>query len=110
VLVGFQPHRYSRTEELFEEFSTAFNGADELFVTPIYAAGESPRPGIDSDALVSQVQARGHRSARTVASVEALAEELVTEARDDDLIIIFGAGDVSRASQLVLDGLQGEAG
>ena len=68
VIAVVQPHRYSRLGNLMEEFQTAFNDADRVLVTPVYAAGEAPVAGVSADALVEGLKRRGHRSATTVAN------------------------------------------
>ena len=76
MIAVVQPHRYSRLGNLMEEFQTAFNDADLVLVTPVYAAGEAPVEGVDADALVEGLKRRGHRQAATVADADALAGEL----------------------------------
>ncbi|HET9953921.1 MAG TPA: UDP-N-acetylmuramate--L-alanine ligase [Polyangiaceae bacterium] len=101
VLVAFQPHRYTRTQLLFEEFTRAFNQADELIVTDVYAAGEAPIPGIDSAALVQGIRGHGHARARYVADKSQLAGELARLARPGDVVIALGAGDINKVLPLV---------
>ena len=96
VIAVVQPHRYSRLGALMEEFQTAFNDADRVLVTPVYAAGEMPIVGIDANALVEGLKRRGHRHAATVADPDALAGELADELRADDMIVCLGAGDITR--------------
>ncbi|MHA6316760.1 UDP-N-acetylmuramate--L-alanine ligase [Altererythrobacter sp. CAU 1778] len=96
VIAVAQPHRYTRLRDLMDEFQTAFNEADVVYVTPVYEAGEDPIDGVDSDALVAGLKSRGHRSAATVADRDALAEVLAGELEDGDLIVCLGAGDITR--------------
>jgi UDP-N-acetylmuramate--alanine ligase len=63
ILVVFQPHRYTRTQALFEEFTTSFYQADQLILLPIYAAGEDPLAGVNSEGLLEAIKAKGHREA-----------------------------------------------
>ncbi|MGC6400802.1 UDP-N-acetylmuramate--L-alanine ligase [Sphingomonas sp. FW199] len=96
VIAVCQPHRYSRLGGLMEEFATAFNDADAVIVTPVYAAGEAPVEGVSADALAQAILNRGHRSARTVDSADALAGMLASEVGPGDLIVCLGAGDITK--------------
>ncbi len=96
VIAVVQPHRYSRLGNLMEEFQTAFNDADRVLVTPVYAAGEAPVEGVDADALVEGLKRRGHRHAATVADADALADELATTVQPGDMVVCLGAGDITK--------------
>ena len=96
VIAVVQPHRYSRLATLMEDFQQAFNDADIVLVTPVYAAGEAPVDGIDADALVTGLRTRGHRSAATVADADALATTLAETIRAGDMVICLGAGDITK--------------
>ncbi len=96
VIAVVQPHRYSRLGNLMEDFQTAFNDADRVLVTPVYAAGEAPVEGVDADALVEGLKRRGHRFAATVADADALAEELAATIEADDMVVCLGAGDITK--------------
>jgi UDP-N-acetylmuramate--alanine ligase len=96
VIAVVQPHRFTRLESLMDEFQNAFNDADVVFVTPVYAAGEEPIQGIDSAALVDGLRAHGHRMVRTVENLEELCRELRDLAADGDMIICMGAGDITK--------------
>ncbi len=96
VIAVVQPHRYTRLRDLMNDFQTAFNDADMVLVTPVYAAGETPIEGIDAQALADGLRQRGHRSAATVADMEALAEALARAVQPGDLVICLGAGDITR--------------
>ena len=96
VIAVCQPHRYSRLASLIEEFETAFNDADMVYVTPVYAAGEAPIEGVDAAALVAGLKARGHRAAAEIADAESLARELVRVAKPGDLVVCLGAGDITK--------------
>jgi UDP-N-acetylmuramate--alanine ligase len=98
LLVLFQPHRYTRTQQLWDEFSRAFNQADVLVLTDIYAASESPIAGITSEALVNSICEAGHKNVQYIGSMQAAVEFLLKEARPGDAILTIGAGNVSRAS------------
>jgi UDP-N-acetylmuramate--alanine ligase len=96
VFAVVQPHRFSRLGNLMEEFQTAFNDADRVLVTPVYAAGEMPVAGVDADALVEGLKRRGHRGAAAVADADALAAELAGELRAGDQVVCLGAGDITK--------------
>ena len=96
VIAVVQPHRYSRLGGLMDEFAQAFNDADQVLVTPVYAAGETPDEGVDAEALVERLKARGHRAAVTVDSAEILATVLAAEVIAGDLVVCLGAGDITK--------------
>ena len=98
LLVLFQPHRYSRTQHLWDEFRRAFNQADLLVLTDIYAASEPPIPGITSEALVAAIREAGHKNVHYIRSMHDSIEFLLKSARPGDAILTVGAGNVSRAS------------
>jgi UDP-N-acetylmuramate--alanine ligase len=97
-LVLFQPHRYSRTQHLWDDFSRAFNLADVLVLTDIYAASEQPLPGVTSEALAQAIREAGHKNVCYFRSMQESIEHLLAEARPGDAIFTIGAGNVSRAS------------
>ncbi|TPG13112.1 UDP-N-acetylmuramate--L-alanine ligase [Sphingomonas oligophenolica] len=96
VIAVVQPHRYSRLGNLMEEFQTAFNDADRVLVTPVYAAGEPPVEGVDAAALVDGLTRRGHRHAAVVADADALADDLAATLAADDMVVCLGAGDITK--------------
>ncbi|PYU08113.1 MAG: UDP-N-acetylmuramate--L-alanine ligase [Acidobacteria bacterium] len=98
LLVLFQPHRYSRTQHLWDEFRIAFNQADLLVLTDIYAASEAPIPGVSSEALVAAIREAGHKNVHYLRSMQESVEFLLKNARPGDAILTVGAGNVSRAS------------
>jgi len=89
-----QPHRYSRLQDLFEEFCTCFNDADAVYVTDVYAAGEAPIDGVSGDALVEGLARHGHRSAGRVTR-ENLAQTLKPNIEPGDYVVCLGAGDIT---------------
>ena len=101
IVCAFQPHRYSRTRDLMGEFATAFNDADAVVLTEIYAAGEDPLPGISGARLHEAVQACGHRDASFVGRA-GLAEKLRATVREGDLVLTLGAGDITHAAEELL--------
>ncbi len=98
LLVLFQPHRYSRTQHLWDDFCRAFNQADLLVLTDIYAASEAPIAGVTSEALARAIREAGHKSVVHFGSMQEAIERLLREARPGDAIMTIGAGNVSRAS------------
>src|SRR6267154_728977 len=98
LLVLFQPHRYSRTQHLWDEFCRAFNEADVLVLIDIYAASEAPIPGVTSETLASAIREAGHKNVHYFRSMQEGIEYLLKQARPGDAILTIGAGDVSRAS------------
>ncbi len=96
LIAVVQPHRYSRLHDLFDSFCTAFNAADTVLVAPVYAAGEQPIPGIDSEALVEGMRLRGHRDARAISGPEHLAETIAAEASPGDFVVLLGAGNITQ--------------
>ena len=96
VIAVMQPHRYTRLNDLMDDFQSAFNEADQVYVTPVYAAGEDPIEGVDASALVEGLKSRGHRSAMTVQDREDLAAKLAADIEEGDLIVCLGAGDITK--------------
>lgn len=96
VIAVVQPHRYSRLGNLMDDFAQAFNDADMVYVTPVYAAGEAPVDGVDAEALVARTLERGHRAAATVTDADALAATMAEVAGPGDLIVCLGAGDITK--------------
>ncbi|WP_344700544.1 UDP-N-acetylmuramate--L-alanine ligase [Sphingomonas limnosediminicola] len=105
VIAVVQPHRFTRLDSLMEEFQSAFNDADVVFVTPVYAAGEEPIEGVDANALAQGLRAHGHRMARTVDSLDALCRELRDLAAEGDMVICMGAGDITKWAAALADGI-----
>ena len=95
VVVAFQPHRYSRTASLFDDFTRAFNDADVLLVTDVYAAGEAPIAGADAAALVNSIRLHGHRDVTLVPDRQDLVEVLQKRLQADDVVITLGAGNIT---------------
>jgi UDP-N-acetylmuramate--alanine ligase len=97
ILVLFQPHRYTRTKHLWDDFCSAFNQADMVVLMDIYAASEPPIPGITGQALADAIRAAGHKNVVFHSSMQQGIEELLRAARPGDAILTIGAGNVSRA-------------
>ncbi|MBZ6378904.1 UDP-N-acetylmuramate--L-alanine ligase [Pacificimonas flava] len=96
VIAVCQPHRYTRLRDHMPEFATAFNDADRVYLTPVYAAGEDPIDGISSDALADKLRKAGHRHVGLVDDAEDLARTLSDVVEPDDRIICLGAGDITK--------------
>ncbi len=109
LVVVFQPHRYTRTRDLFDEFATAFNDSDLLLVTEIYAAGEEKLPGVEAGRLAEAVRAHGHRDVRFVRDLDAIPAQLVPELAPGDLVVTLGAGSVTGLGPRLLAALGGRA-
>ncbi len=110
LVVIFQPHRYSRTRDHFEDFAAAFHEADLLVLTEIYAASEPKIPGIEAASLAEAIRARGHRDVRFVADLEQVPSALVNELEAGDLVLTLGAGSISRIGPKILASLEGGLG
>ena len=96
VVAVVQPHRYSRLSSLFQEFCTCMNDAGTVIVADVYAAGESPMPGVSRDALVEGLRASGHRSVVPLPGPEHLAEMVHAIARPGDFVVCLGAGNITQ--------------
>ncbi|RMG16126.1 MAG: UDP-N-acetylmuramate--L-alanine ligase [Deltaproteobacteria bacterium] len=110
TIAVFQPHRYTRTRDLAEDFATAFNDADAVVVTDIYAAGEAPIEGVSAEALVESIRRHGHRDVAYVARLDEVASAVVPRLERGDLLITFGAGDVWKAGEAILARLRSARG
>jgi UDP-N-acetylmuramate--alanine ligase len=106
VVVVFQPHRYTRTQHLLEDFFTAFNHADKLVIMDIYAAGENPIPGVSGKALYEGIKKYGHKDATFITSREKILEHLVGTVKTGDLVLTLGAGDVWKIGEQLLENLK----
>jgi len=106
IHVIFQPHRYTRTLDLLQEFGVAFNDADNIFVLDIYAASEQPIPGITGQSVVESIRKLGARPGQYVASFEEAARAASAVAEPGDMILTLGAGNVSHLGPQLLEQLQ----
>jgi UDP-N-acetylmuramate--alanine ligase len=106
VVVVFQPHRYSRTEQLMPEFGTALSGADEIVLTDIYAAGEPPIPGITIDALASVVRSSARGPVHVMTSLDQLPDAVAGLSRAGDLVITLGAGSIGSVGERILEAIR----
>ena len=106
TVVIFQPHRYTRTRDLFKEFLTAFNQADVLFLTGIYAASEDPIPGVKAEDLYEGIKGHGHKDVTLVPDKNQIVERVLPRLRSGDLVITLGAGDVWRVGETLIQRLK----
>jgi UDP-N-acetylmuramate--alanine ligase len=110
LVVAFQPHRYSRTRDLFDEFSAILSTADVVILTDVYAAGETAVQGADSKSLARSIRARGRIDPVLVGAAKELRDVLGDVLKDGDLLLMMGAGDIGAVSgQLAAQGLNLEA-
>jgi len=108
IVLVFQPHRYTRTRDLFDDFSDVLSHADQLVVTEIYPAGEAPLDGFDARALCHSIRARGRIEPIFVPDVERLPEELPSMLEAGDFVLMMGAGSIGHVAQSIRDeGLRG---
>ena len=106
VIAVAQPHRFTRLRDHMDDFQQAFNDADMVFISPVYAAGEGPIDGIDAAALVHGIKARGHRSAATVADAGDLARKLAEVLQGNDIVVCLGAGDITKWAAGLADAIK----
>ena len=106
IHVIFQPHRYSRTQSLLDEFAKSFQDADSIFVLEIYGASEKPIEGITGESLARRIQELGGQEARYVRSFAEAAEAVSTLADEGDMILTLGAGSVFQLGPMILEKLQ----
>jgi UDP-N-acetylmuramate--alanine ligase len=106
IHVIFQPHRYTRTRDLMEEFTTAFSDADSLFVLDIYAASEKPIDGITGETLAQRIRERTTKNSRYVRSPAEAVEGATAVVHAGDMILTLGAGSVSQLGPMILDRLR----
>jgi UDP-N-acetylmuramate--alanine ligase len=102
----FQPHRYTRTRDLMEDFTTAFADADSLFVLDIYAASEKPIEGITGEVLAQQISAKNGRTVQYVSSFADAVNSAAAAAQEGDMILTLGAGSVSQLGPMILEKLK----
>ncbi|MEA2101638.1 MAG: UDP-N-acetylmuramate--L-alanine ligase [Thermodesulfobacteriota bacterium] len=103
VIAVFQPHRYTRTRDLFDDFVTSFYDASILYITAIYPASEAPVEGVHAKGLCEEIRKHGHRQVFYIEDKKDLPETLLDEIRDNDLVIFLGAGDVWRQGPRLLE-------
>ena len=99
----FQPHRYTRTRDSYEEFVISFNQADLLFIAPIYGAGEEPITGIDSGTIYHGIKEHGHRAVTLCTGNEEIMALLLNEIKPGDVVLTLGAGDIHHIGTELLE-------
>lgn len=104
--VLFQPHRYTRTQALFEDFTTAFYQSDVLIVTDIYAASEPPIPGVHAEKLAAAIQEHGHGNIRYIPNHLELPTMLKEEVQEGDVVLTLGAGNIWQTGEALLEKLK----
>jgi UDP-N-acetylmuramate--alanine ligase len=109
IRVLFQPHRFTRTEHLLDDFGTAFHQADDVYLLDIYAASEEEIAGVSGEALAEKLRSYGHRSVHFVPTLSEGIDAIAAAAEPGDLIITLGAGSVSQAADRILEKLKGAA-
>jgi len=109
IVVLFQPHRYTRTHDLMQEFARSFNNADVLFITDIYAASEDPIEGVTSEALTNAIKRFGHKEVNYIGGLENAATLLRDYVQPGDLVLTLGAGTVNRVSDQLVGLLEAKA-
>lgn len=106
TVVVFQPHRFSRTNELMEDFARCFNNADALYILDIYAASEQPIKGVTAEILTEKINEFGHKNVQYIGDIKNAAEKVVGELREGDLVITLGAGSITGLSDEILEKLK----
>ena len=106
IVTCFQPHRYSRTQDCYEDFVKAFDDADVVFVTDIYPAGEAPIPGISSEKLAEDIRQHGHKSVEFVTDVKSAVAKIAPHLQKGDLFLTLGAGNVYSTGEGLLKALK----
>lgn len=108
VVVAFQPHRYSRTRDQFDDFAAVLSEVDALVLTEVYAAGEAPIAGADERALARAIRSRGRVDPVVIGPAQELPDVLGDVLQDGDLLLLMGAGDIGHvAQQIAREGLRG---
>jgi UDP-N-acetylmuramate--alanine ligase len=106
VIAVVQPHRYTRLRDHMDDFQSAFNDADVVYATPVYAAGEQPIEGVTSEAMVAGMKSRGHRSAQVIGSADELADALAATVESGDMVVCLGAGDITKWAAGLADAIR----
>ena len=106
LTVIFQPHRYSRTHDLFDEFLSAFDGADRLILTDIYSAGEEKIQGIQAEDLYRAIKRRGHLEVEFIPDKNEIAGRVLPGLKAGDIVLTLGAGDIYTVGETLVESLQ----
>jgi UDP-N-acetylmuramate--alanine ligase len=105
LLAVFQPHRYTRTFHLFDDFARAFNLADVVMILDIYPAGEIPIDGVTTPALIEKMKSFGHKNAIYAPNFDAIETYVMANAREGDAVVVMGAGSVTKLSDILSERL-----
>jgi UDP-N-acetylmuramate--alanine ligase len=106
LIVIFQPHRYSRTQDLFDDFLTAFEGADRLILTEVYPAGEDPIPGATGEAFYQAIKRKGHLDVEFVPDKSQIVKRLTETLQPGDVALTLGAGDIYKVGEALVEALK----
>ena len=106
LTVVFQPHRFTRTRDLFDEFLTAFEGADRLVLTEIYPAGEDPIPGVSGEALYQAIKRKGHLDVKFIGDKSDIVSQLAGSVASGDMVLTLGAGDIYKVGEALIAHLE----
>ncbi len=106
LIVIFQPHRFSRTRDLFDDFLTAFEGADRLVLTEVYAAGENPIEGVTSEALYQGFKRKGHMEVEFIPDKGQIVKQLAGKLTPGDIVLTLGAGDIYKVGEALVEALK----
>jgi UDP-N-acetylmuramate--alanine ligase len=106
LIVIFQPHRFSRTRDLFDDFLTAFEGADRLVLTEVYAAGENPIEGVTSEALYQGIKRKGHMEVEFIPDKGQIVKQLAGKLNPGDIVLTLGAGDIYKVGEALIEALK----
>jgi UDP-N-acetylmuramate--alanine ligase len=106
ILAAFQPHRFTRTRDQFQEFAKSFYDADRVYLCDVFAAGEKPIEGVTSETLCRAIEAEGQKNISYIPRREDLAAVLDKEIKQGDLVITLGAGDIQLTCNDVIDLLE----
>ncbi len=106
TVVVFQPHRYTRTNELMEDFARCFNNADVLYLLDIYAASEPPLENVTAEILTQKIKEFGHKNVTYIGEIETAAAKVAENLQAGDLVITLGAGSITRLSDEILEKLE----
>ncbi|MBT6256640.1 MAG: UDP-N-acetylmuramate--L-alanine ligase [Alphaproteobacteria bacterium] len=110
IIAVFQPHRYTRMRDLFDDFCACFNDADHVIISDIYAAGEAPIDGYGRDDFVDSLRAHGHPSVDALHAPDDLAELVMTKARPGDVVMCLGAGTITNWASALPEQISGITG
>ncbi|MBN2039902.1 MAG: UDP-N-acetylmuramate--L-alanine ligase [Spirochaetes bacterium] len=107
IVTVFQPHRYSRTELLWEEFGSSFGNSDVVLLTGIYPAGEKPIKGISSELIKQSIEKHDGKEVNIISDFERITETVLSIVREGDIVLTLGAGDIYKAGLKIVEALKG---